>query len=90
MDLAISGNGFSSPKPPTARPATRNGQCPGGQDSFIVNNGDKLMGWGVVLVTAPAKMREGAATPESQHDMIQPVAFGWQHHQQNGASDHQP
>lgn len=59
MDLAISGNGFFITNTPTGTGYTRNGQFQVNKDGYIVNNGDKLMGWGVVKDSNPVRIREG-------------------------------
>lgn len=75
MDLAISGNGFFITQTTNGQAYTRNGQFQVDKDGYIVNNGDKLMGWGVVPDSNPAKMREGELqTLKVNTDMIQPVA----------------
>ena len=75
MDLAISGNGFFITQATNGQAYTRNGQFQVDKDGYIVNNGDKLMGWGVVPDSNPAKMREGELqTLKVNTDMIQPVA----------------
>ena len=63
MDLAISGNGFFITQTPTGTAYTRNGQFQVDKDGFVVNNGDKLLGWGVVPNSNPIKMREGELQP---------------------------
>lgn len=75
MDLAISGNGFFITQTTNGQAYTRNGQFQVNKDGYIVNNGDKLMGWSVVPDSNPAKMREGELqTLKVNTDMIQPVA----------------
>ena len=75
MDLAISGNDFFITQTTNGQAYTRNGQFQVDKDGYIVNNGDKLMGWGVVPDSNPAKMREGELqTLKVNTDMIQPVA----------------
>lgn len=75
MDLAISGNGFFITQTTNGQAYTRNGQFQVDKDGYIVNNGDKLMGWSVVPDSNPAKMREGELqTLKVNTDMIQPVA----------------
>lgn len=59
MDLAISGNGFFITNTPTGTGYTRNGQFQVDKDGYIVNNGDKLMGWGTVAGSNPVRIREG-------------------------------
>lgn len=63
MDLAISGNGFFITQTPTGTGYTRNGQFQVDKDGYIVNNSDKLMGWGVVAGSNPVKIREGELEP---------------------------
>ena len=63
MDLAISGNGFFITQTSTGTGYTRNGQFQVDKDGYIVNNSDKLMGWGVVAGSNPVKIREGELEP---------------------------
>jgi flagellar hook protein FlgE len=75
MDLAISGNGFFITQTPTGTAYTRNGQFQVDKDGFVVNNGDKLMGWGPVKDSNPVKMREGELQAlKVDTSMIAPVA----------------
>lgn len=75
MDLAISGNGFFITQTPTGTAYTRNGQFQVDKDGFVVNNGDKLMGWGPVKDSNPVKMREGELQPlKVDTSMIAPLA----------------
>ena len=74
MDLAISGNGFFITQTPTGTAYTRNGQFQVDKDGFVVNNGDKLLGWGVVPNSNPIKMREGELQPlQVNTNVIKPV-----------------
>jgi flagellar hook protein FlgE len=75
MDLAISGNGFFITQTPTGTAYTRNGQFQVDKDGFVVNNGDKLMGWGPDKDSNPVKMREGELQPlKVDTSMIAPLA----------------
>lgn len=75
LDLAISGNGFFITKTPTGTGYTRNGQFQVDKDGYVVNNGDKLMGWGTVAGSNPVKIREGELQElKIQTDTIAPLA----------------
>ena len=75
LDLAISGNGFFITQTPTGTGYTRNGQFQVDKDGYIVNNGDKLMGWGTVAGSNPVKIREGELQQlKIQTDTIAPLA----------------
>lgn len=75
LDLAISGNGFFITKTPTGTGYTRNGQFQVDKDGYVVNNGDKLMGWGTVDGSNPVKIREGELQElKIQTDTIAPLA----------------
>ena len=75
LDLAISGNGFFITQTPTGTGYTRNGQFQVDKDGYIVNNGDKLMGWGTVAGSNPVKIREGELQElKIQTDTIAPLA----------------
>ena len=75
MDLAISGNGFFITQTSTGTAYTRNGQFQVDKDGFVVNNNDKLMGWGPVKDSNPVKMREGELQPlKVDTNMIAPLA----------------